>query len=121
MTAEQRTAEPPSQAEPSSPAKPMGTLVNELTGMIIAYAKQETVEPLKNLGRFVAFGVAGALLLAIGGVTLTVAVVRVLQVETVPHLRGDLSWVPYAGGVLVAAFGAGWAASRIVKSPRSTR
>lgn len=95
--------------------KSVGTLVNELAGLVIAYVKQETVVPIKALGRFVAFGVAGAFLLAIGGGMLTLTAVRVVQSETGAHLRGNLTWVPYAGGILVAAAGAGWAASRITK------
>ena len=95
--------------------KSVGTLVNELAGLVVAYIKQETVEPIKSLGRFVAFGVAGAVLIAVGGGVLTLATVRVIQSETGKHLHGDLTWVPYAGGALVAAVGAVWAAARIAK------
>lgn len=98
--------------------KSIGTLLDELAGLIIAYVKQETVDPIKSLGRFVAFGVAGALLLAIGGGMLALGTVRLLQSETGAHLRGDLTWVPYTGGLLVAAIGAGWAATRITKVKR---
>jgi hypothetical protein len=93
----------------------LGTQVNELLGLVIAYAKQETLLPLKNLGRFVAFGVAGILLLAVGGVVLTVTAVRVVQTETGNHLHGELTWVPYMGGVVVAGAGALWATVRIVR------
>jgi hypothetical protein len=95
--------------------KPIPTLFNELTGLVIAYVKQETVVPIKNLARFVIFGVAGALLLAAGGGMLTLAAVRAVQAETGSHLRGDLTWVPYTGGMLVAGVGAAWAASRVTK------
>lgn len=95
--------------------KSVGTLVNELAGLVVAYIKQETVEPIKSLGRFVAFGVAGAILIAIGGGLLTLGTVRVIQAETGRHLHGNLTWVPYAGGALVAAVGAIWAAARISK------
>jgi hypothetical protein len=96
----------------------LGAHLNELLGLVIAYAKQETVVPLKNLGRFVAWGVAGALLLATGGAFLTLTAVRVVQSETGHHLRGDLTWVPYMGGALVAGAGAAWAATRIVRGSR---
>ena len=103
--------------------KSFTTLVNELVGLVIAYVKQETLDPIKSLGRFVAFGVAGALLLATGGGLLTLAAVRAVQAETGRHLHGNLTWVPYAGGILVAGIGAGWAASRIGKgaASKSTR
>ena len=95
--------------------KAFGTLVNELAGLVIAYVKQETIQPIKSLGRFVAFGVAGALLLAVGGSLLTLAAVRAVQAETGNHLHGNLTWVPYAGGILLAGIGAGWAVARISK------
>lgn len=89
----------------------------EVKDLVLAYAKQETVDPLKALGRFVAFGVAGALLLAVGTVIGALAVVRAIQTETAPHLTGDLSWVPYTGGILFALVVASGAASRIGKAP----
>jgi uncharacterized membrane protein len=100
--------------EPSSD-KPVGTLLNELAGLILAYVKQETIDPLKSLLRFVAFGVAGALLIGIGGALATLAAVRAIQAETGAHLTGNLDWVPYTGGILLAFIIAGWSASRIAK------
>ena len=93
--------------------KGLGTHFNELLGLVVAYAKQETVVPLKNLGRYIGFGLAGAMLLAAGGALLTLSAVRLVQSETGPHLHGELTWVPYLGGILVAALGAVWAATRI--------
>jgi len=101
--------------QPRGNDKSFGTLANELVGLVIAYVKQETLDPIKALGRFVAFGVAGALLLAFGGGFLTLAAVRAVQAETGNHLHGNLTWVPYTGGILLAGIGAGWAASRIGK------
>jgi hypothetical protein len=93
--------------------KGLGGELNDLVSLVIAYAKQETIVPIKSLARFVAFGVAGSLLIAIGGGLVTLTAVRIVQSETGNHLRGDLTWVPYIGGFLVAALGAGWAAFRI--------
>lgn len=97
----------------------VGTHFNELLALVIAYAKQETVVPVKKLGRYVAWGVAGAVFLAVGGAMLTLTAVRVVQTETGNHLHGDLTWVPYLGGVVVAGVGAGWAMLRIVKGDRA--
>ncbi|MGH9114535.1 MAG: hypothetical protein ACRDWW_01765 [Acidimicrobiales bacterium] len=97
--------------------KPVSTLVNELAGLVIAYVRQETVVPIKSLGKFVAFGAAGAVMFAFAGALLALAAVRLVQSETGAHLHGDLSWVAYAAGVLLAAAGAGWAATRILKAP----
>ena len=46
-------------------------------------------------GRWVGLGVAGSFLLMIGGVSLTLAMLRVLQEETGSSLTGNLSWIPY--------------------------
>jgi hypothetical protein len=101
--------------EPQTGGKAFGTLANEFANMVIAYAKQETVVPIKQLGRYVLFGIVGALLLGIGGGLLALAAIRAVQAETGAHLRGSFTWVPYFGGVVVAGLGAAWAASRITK------
>jgi hypothetical protein len=103
---------------PSQEDKSMGTLARELKSLVVAYARQETVDPLKKLGRYLAAGLAGSLLLMVGSLLLILAAVRAAQTETGAHLHGDLSWVPYAGGLLVAAVVLGLAASRIGKAPR---
>ena len=55
-------------AGPSEPHdKSLGGHLGELATLVVAYAKQETVDPLKRLVRFVVWGVAGALLVAVGG------------------------------------------------------
>jgi hypothetical protein len=50
---------------------------------------------------------------------LTLTAVRVVQAETGHHLRGDLTWVPYLAGVVIAGLGAVWATARIVKGDRA--
>jgi hypothetical protein len=90
--------------------------VVDLKDLVLAYAKQETVDPLKALGRFVAFGVVGAILLAVGTVLGSLAIVRAIQTETAPHLTGNLSWVPYVGGILFGLIVAVAAITRIGKT-----
>lgn len=81
--------------------------VVEFKDLVVAYAKQETLDPLKNLGRFVGAGLAGALLLGIGLVLLSMSLLRALQEETGSTFTGSLTWVPYlltvAGGLVVIA------------------
>ncbi len=86
--------------------------IRELRELVVAYTKQETVEPLKGLGRFVGFGLAGALLMGTGVAFLAVAGLRALQDETRPHLTGNWSWVPYAIVVVLTLglAGGAWAA-----------
>ena len=94
----------------SDDSKSVGTLLAELKDLIIAYLKQEAIEPIKDLGRFVAFGFAGSLFLSIGLVTLTLAGLRALQTETGTTFTGDWSWAPYlftlVGCGLIAALAA---------------
>lgn len=79
----------------------------EALQLVIDYIKQETLTPLKGLGRFVVFGVAGSVALAIGLVIVSVAFLRLLQGETGTTFSGHWSWAPYlictAAVVLVAA------------------
>ena len=59
-----------------------------------AYAKQETLEPLKGLGRYLVFGMAGACLSAIGVGFLLMALLRGLQQQN-SLFGGRMSFVPY--------------------------
>jgi hypothetical protein len=78
--------------------------INELKELVIAYAKQETIDPIKGLGRYVAFGLAGALLIGTGCLFLAIGLLRVLQGDRLgPHFSGNWSWAPYAIVVIVAA------------------
>ena len=74
--------------------------------LVVAYAKQETVEPLKGLGRWIGAGAGGSLLIATGVSLLLLAGLRALQTETGTTFTGNLSWIPYlivlVGAALVA-------------------
>jgi hypothetical protein len=75
----------------------------ELVDLVIAYAKQETLEPLKGLGKRAALGLGGALLLGIGGVFCSLAALRAMQSETDFFERHNLSYVPYFLTVVLLA------------------
>ncbi len=89
--------------------------------LTIDYLKQETLGPLKGLGRFLAWGIGGSVAIAIGLLLILIGVLRVLQDETGSHLTGDWSWVPYfvvsALGIAIVAI-AGW---RITSGPGKRR
>lgn len=87
--------------------------MGELKELVVAYARQETVEPIKGLGRFVAFGVAGSIFVGIGLSLGILSLLRALQTETGDMFEGDWSWGPYAvvGGVCLAFVGISVAAA----------
>lgn len=100
---------------------PLPQLVSELYELVVAYLKQETVVPLKALGRYIAFGLVGAVLLGFGVVFLTMAALRALQAETGSTFAGNWSWAPY--GVVIMALGVGgaltWVARGAAKEKRA--
>lgn len=63
--------------------------------LLVAYAKQETVEPLRGLQRWVAAGAGGSLLIATGVSLILLACLRALQTETGTTFTGNWSWAPY--------------------------
>jgi len=82
-----------------------GNTVTELKELLVAYAKQETVDPIKALGRYLGFGLAGAALIGLAGIFLTLSLLRVLQTETGSTFTGHLSWVPYLIALAAVALG----------------
>lgn len=67
----------------------------EVWGLVRDYAKQETVDPLKGLVSFLKWGLAGSLLVSIGIIELTIAVLRAVQAEGGGAVDGRLSPIPY--------------------------
>lgn len=74
----------------------------ELFQLVVGYAKQETLGPVKDLGRFVGFGLAGALLGSLGTVLLLLGGLRLLQTETGSAFDGRRTWIPYVLVLLVS-------------------
>lgn len=87
----------------------------DLAATVGAYVKQETLDPLKGALRYVIFGVAGALFISIGSISLIVGILRLLQEEAGSVFAGNLSWVPYMIVAVAAVVAAGFAAWRIPK------
>lgn len=81
--------------------KSVPQVLGELKDLTVTYAKQETVDPLKGLGRFVGFGVGGSFVLGLGLCLLGLAVLRALQTETGDTFAGNWSFVPYLVTILV--------------------
>ncbi len=99
------------RAEPS----PQET-VTEIRAMVVDYAKQETVDPLKRLGNWLKWSLAGAVLLIIGVALLSLGLLRIVQ-EEVDSLDGGKSWIPYLitfGALLVVLVLAGFGMKRSI-------
>lgn len=79
--------------EPQNKSVP--EVIGELKELTVTYAKQETIDPLRNVGRFVGFGIGGSFVLGIGLCLLGLAGLRALQTETGDTFEGDWSWAPY--------------------------
>ena len=88
----------------------------EFVDLVVAYAKQETLGPLRGLGRFLAAGVGGSVALAVGLPLLLLALLRALQTETGSTFQGNLSWLPYLITAAAALAVAGLAVWRITKT-----
>ena len=73
----------------------------DLVRLVIAYVKQETLDPIKDLKRFVAMGLAAMVAMSVGLVLVFLGVLRLLQDETGAAFRGHLSFLPY---VITVAF-----------------
>lgn len=84
----------------SSGEKSLPELGRELVDLTVAYAKQETIEPLKSIGPRLGWGVLGSGTASVGLVFLLIGVLRLVQVEL--RLRGLWSFLPYVVAIAVA-------------------
>jgi hypothetical protein len=83
--------------------------VGELKDLVVGYAKQETVDPLRTLGRYLGFGIAGSVILGTGLLLVLLALLRGLQQigifnEEAAFEGGRFSWAPYAITALAGTF-----------------
>ena len=95
--------------------KSVPQVVSELWELTKDYARQETVDPLKGVARYVGAGLAGVFIGGLGVIMLMLALLRALQLLTRKHepLSGSLTWVPYLIVLIVGAALAGVALARI--------
>ncbi len=72
--------------------------------MLRAYVAQETLGPLRGLGRYLFFGLAGAIAISVSIVLAALALMRVLQTETTVF-GANWSFVPHlaAAALLIVA------------------
>jgi hypothetical protein len=99
-------------------ADDVSALVREIATMTVAYAKQETLEPIRGLGRFVAYGAAAVVVGGLGLFLLVLGGLRLLQTETGSAFSGHLKFVPYVIALAVCGAIAG-AAMKAATAPSS--
>ena len=101
--------------------KSLSEIVQDLWDLLVAYARQETIDPLRNIGRYLAFGVGGMVVITLGVFLLGLSALRALQTQTGDVFAGFWSWVPYL--ILALVFGGlvALAISRIGKGTVGTR
>jgi hypothetical protein len=81
----------------------------DLWQLVVGYVKQETVEPIRGVGRFLGWGLAGSAALGLGLVITFLGLLRLLQEETGDAFRGHLKFVPYLITLVACAAVAGGA------------
>ncbi len=94
--------------------------LDEIKDLALKYIKEETILPIKQMGRFVAWGAAGSLLVGFGFFFLLFGALRFLQ-EQFKVLDGTLSWIPYLIVVVLAAIIIGLTLWRIVSGTAKRR
>lgn len=99
-------------------------MLNELRDLTVDYAKQETIEPLKSLGKFLLWGTIGSLFLGMGFLLWVLSALRVLQTETGSTFTNHLTWIPYVvtfAASLIVAVLAGLAIMKDWKAAQKRR
>jgi len=79
----------------ASPNPSIADTLKDLWALLKAYAQQETIDPLKSTGRFLGYGIAGGLMLSLGGFFLALSLLRALQTQTGDVFADTWSFVPY--------------------------
>lgn len=70
-------------------------LARDLVTLVVAYVKQETIDPIRGLGRYLGFSLGAVVVGGLGVILLELGVIRLLQAETGSAFRGHLSFMPY--------------------------
>ena len=95
--------------------KKLSEIVQELWDLVRAYALQETVDPIKKLGAYVAWGGGGSAIISLGVFFLAMSALRFMQTETGDAFVGEFSWVPYLVVALALCGVCAFAIRRIIR------
>ena len=76
--------------------------LDDALASVVRYARQETIVPLRGGGRWLVFGVLGALFVGSATVVFVLASLRLLQDLSGEALAGGWSFVPYVAAFVVS-------------------
>jgi uncharacterized BrkB/YihY/UPF0761 family membrane protein len=89
-----------SKGAPVSKTNPLED-AQDVQQMLVGYAKQETLEPLKQLGRYLGLGIAGSVLVFLGVFFAGLGTLRLLQTLDAFAGASWMSTLPYVVAILV--------------------
>ncbi len=100
----------------TSASKPTGSgQIGEVIDLVKTYAKQETLGPLKGIGRKIGWGLAGAFALGVSLFFVSLGLLRLVQTKIPRISHGAWSWVPYLMIFVFCVLVTALALSRIAK------
>jgi hypothetical protein len=102
-------------AVPEPAQHPKDTQLGDVVELVKTYVRQETVGPLKGIGRWLGFGIAGAFALGLGLGLVVLGLLRLLQNEAHDTFDGNWSVLPYVIALVVCAAVVGFAVTRMKK------
>jgi hypothetical protein len=89
--------------------------IGEVIDLVKAYAKQETLGPLKGIGQKIGWGLAGAFSLGVSLFFISLGLLRLVQTKIPRISHGAWSWVPYLMIFVFCVLVTALALSRIAK------
>ncbi|CAB4551110.1 MAG: hypothetical protein F2534_05710 [Actinobacteria bacterium] len=111
------TPSTPESTTGATASAPPSVPIGEVIELVTNYAKQETLAPVRGAGRWVAYGIAGAICLGTGATMLVLGLLRLIQNEFGPTFAGRwMSLLPYVAALLLCVVVIGIAVSRIAKT-----
>jgi cobalamin biosynthesis Mg chelatase CobN len=108
----------PPPVTPRTPKKTQSEQITETVQLVKDYALQETLAPVKNAGKWIGFGLLGAVLIGLATAFLSLGLLRMVQSEWPDTFDGRwMSLLPYLFALLLCILVAALAFSRINKQP----
>jgi len=94
--------------------------LREVRDLTVRHVKEETLQPIRDAGRFAMYGALGSVFVGFGVTLLLLALLRFFQ-EQFPVFRGTLSFIPYLIVVVAAALVAALTVWRIISGAAKRR